>query len=411
MKGLCFVLLIFLLSGLLLNASCITINQPPAQTPTPTPTQAPTSTAIPAPSATLPPIQTFVAPESVPPINPLQFAAAQQRIDQAFIKLFGEIYYANHPNLVSYYYPQDIAALTRVINDLKTLIKWEYKADYFDCSNMSSLTQYALTAAGFETLIVVGYDIAHGERAGHAWVVIILRSSQSGVELVPVETTTTGGPSIPAKGSRVAYRLGNEVHYQTYDDYISQGYAMQNIYQAEQYCPGDFNWWNSCQIDVSWFKHGSVTPTTTPTPTPTLVPIPSTTTTYTPTPTPTLTFTNFQKILINQNITLKAGNYYEVPFTVNIATMLNVQVVGSFKALGGSGNDIDAYIMTDSQLQSWLKGQKAVGIYVSGRVSSADLTVPILTSGTYHLVFSNDFSILSAKVVSANIILKWQERR
>ena len=275
----CFLLAVLLLVGTLVATSCITINPPPAQAPAPTPMPTPTETA-----PKLPSIQTFVAPESVPPMNPLEFATARQRIDETFVRLFGETYYANHPNLVNYYEPHDIVKLRQALEDLKKLTTWQYKADYFDCSEMSALTQYALQAAGFETLIVVGYDVARGERAGHAWVVVILRT-QSGVELVPVEATSEGGPAIPRKGERWPYKLGNQVRYQTYDDYVSQGYAMQNIYQAEQYCPGDFDWWNSCQIDTSWFKRGS-TPAPIPTPTPTPAPTPTPTPTPTPSPTP-----------------------------------------------------------------------------------------------------------------------------
>jgi len=423
MKRFRFVLVILILSSIMLGASCVTINPSPAQAPAPSPTATPTPSPSPTPSSTptptgtlpkLPSIQTFVAPENVPPVNPLEFVTARQQIDQTFVKLFGETYYANHPNLVNYYEPHDIGKLTQAVQDLKNLTKWEYKANYFDCSNMSGLTQYALHAAGFETLIVVGYDIAAGERHGHAWVVVILQS-QSGVKLIPVETTATGGPTIVGNGERSPFKLGNEVHYQTHDDYISQGYAMQDIYQAEEYSPGDFNWWNSCPIDRSWFARGTVsttptpTPTPVPTPTPTPTPVPTPTPTPTPAPTPTPTLVTRSATLFDKSITIPAGNFYSGYFDIDPSHMLNPKVAGSFQASGGANNDIDAYIMSQAQYTNWLAGQRATGVYVSGRVTSATFKVAIIASGRYYLVFSNDFSIVSNKVVSAKVILTWQE--
>ena len=115
--------------------------------------------------------------------------------------------------------------------------------------------------------------------------------------------------------------------------------------------------------------------------------------------------------LVNATITVGPGKHYDIPFSVNVNTMRNVRVVGSFRASGGSGNDIKAIIMDDMAYINWVNGHQVSILYLSGKITTANIDVAITTSGKYHVVFSNDFSILSSKHVSTRVELEWSELR
>ena len=126
---------------------------------------------------------------------------------------------------------------------------------------------------------------------------------------------------------------------------------------------------------------------------------------------PTPVFVPQSRNLVNATITVGAGSHYDIPFSVDANVMRNVRLVGSFRASGGSGNDIIAIIMDDMTYTNWVNGHKVRVFYSSGKITTANIDVSITTSGKYHLVFSNDFSILSSKDVSTRVELEWSELR
>lgn len=113
--------------------------------------------------------------------------------------------------------------------------------------------------------------------------------------------------------------------------------------------------------------------------------------------------------LVNGAITVTAGNYYDASFSVDTSTMHDVTVLGSFTASGGSGNDVEVFIMDDTNFTNWKNGHSYAAIYTSGRVTTDSINVAITASGNYHLVYSNTFSWISTKTVSTNVDLKWSE--
>ena len=112
--------------------------------------------------------------------------------------------------------------------------------------------------------------------------------------------------------------------------------------------------------------------------------------------------------LVNGVITVNAGSYYNVPFTVN-SSMSGAKVSGSFTASGGSGNDIIVLILDDIAYTNWVNGHQVTVLYSSGQLTTDTLNVSITTSGTYHLVYSNRFSVISTKNVNTTVDLKWSE--
>lgn len=112
--------------------------------------------------------------------------------------------------------------------------------------------------------------------------------------------------------------------------------------------------------------------------------------------------------LVNGVITVNAGSYYNVPFTVN-SSMSGPTVSGSFTASGGSGNDIIVLILDDIAYTNWVNGHQVTALYSSGQLTTDTFNVSMTTSGTYHLVYSNRFSVISTKNVSTTVDLKWSE--
>jgi hypothetical protein len=114
--------------------------------------------------------------------------------------------------------------------------------------------------------------------------------------------------------------------------------------------------------------------------------------------------------LVNGMITVPAGTYYAQPFSVT-SRMQSVKVSGSFHASGGSGNDIETYILDDMAYTNWASGHQVNTFYNSGCVTVANIDAPLATPGTYYLVFNNRFSTFASKQVSTTVNLEWYELR
>jgi hypothetical protein len=132
---------------------------------------------------------------------------------------------------------------------------------------------------------------------------------------------------------------------------------------------------------------------------------PTTSKVYTPTPVLVPQVQN----LVNGMITVKAGAYYYQAFSINLATMRNVTVNGSFMASGGSGSDIIVYILDELSFTNWSTGHQVNTIYNSGQLTVANINTSISVSGKYYLVFDNTFSTFSSKDVTTKVDLNWSE--
>lgn len=81
---------------------------------------------------------------------------------------------------------------------------------------------------------------------------------------------------------------------------------------------------------------------------------------------------------------------------------------GHFSAIGGAGNDIEAWLMSDDEFVNWQNRHSVTPIYNSGRVTQATINVSLPQPGTYYLVFNNRFSFVSPKAVQDNISLTYK---
>ena len=252
-----FLIVLFSLSVLI--TSCITINEVPKSTSTSTSTLTSTSTTVSSNNKDgLSPLQSFVAsPDYNPAVNITQIVQVQSQIDQLFEQRYNIPYYDGLSELSNKYDPHDENALQSALSDLKNLTQWNYVANKFDCSNMSALTQFYLANAGFKTILVVGTDAQLDE--GHCWVVVLL--SDPTPEAVPVECTTQGGPAIPSKVNPNDFISHGVTDTQSYNDYLTGGWAVQDIYQAAAWAEqnwgetlgsdNEFNWWDTTQVNWS----------------------------------------------------------------------------------------------------------------------------------------------------------------
>jgi hypothetical protein len=99
--------------------------------------------------------------------------------------------------------------------------------------------------------------------------------------------------------------------------------------------------------------------------------------------------------------TVAAGQMYYVPFSVNGPA----RVVGRFQASGGGGNDIQAVVMDADNFENWKNGHPARAFYQSEKTTVGNINVPVNQAGSYYLAFNNRFSLISAKTITANVLL------
>jgi len=81
---------------------------------------------------------------------------------------------------------------------------------------------------------------------------------------------------------------------------------------------------------------------------------------------------------------------------------------GHFTATGGAHNDIEVWLMNDDGFVNWQNRHPMTPIYNSGRVTQGTLNISFSQSGTYYLVFNNQFSMISPKAVQDNLTLTYK---
>jgi hypothetical protein len=113
-----------------------------------------------------------------------------------------------------------------------------------------------------------------------------------------------------------------------------------------------------------------------------------------------------QKIASGQ-ILVRANGYVQYRFQIT-PEMRNAQVSGQFNASGGTGNDIEAVIATESEYTNWVNGHQAKVFYSTQGKKTTDTFDVRLAPGTYYLALSNRFSALTSKDVFLEVDLKYQ---
>jgi hypothetical protein len=110
--------------------------------------------------------------------------------------------------------------------------------------------------------------------------------------------------------------------------------------------------------------------------------------------------------IVNGLITVQAGGYNYYPFTL-AAGSTGISVSGSFTASGGSGNDIEVFVMDESNFINWRNGHQASSYFSSGQLTTGTISASLPSTGAYDLVYSNTFSTFSSKNVQTTVNLDY----
>jgi predicted nucleic acid-binding Zn ribbon protein len=100
-----------------------------------------------------------------------------------------------------------------------------------------------------------------------------------------------------------------------------------------------------------------------------------------------------------------AGQYQSWTLTIS-QEMANAQLVGSFHASGGSGNDIQAVVADPAEFENWINGHQARAYYSTEKTTDGQINLR-LPPGTYIVAFSNRFSAFTNKEVTADLELRY----
>lgn len=131
-----------------------------------------------------------------------------------------------------------------------------------------------------------------------------------------------------------------------------------------------------------------------------------------PVPTPEMISTSEPPRMMSRTITrgsftVGAGQYKYFTFSVD-GDGRKVYLKGRFEATGGGRNDVEVYVLNQDGFTNFVNRNRSPTFYNSGRATVGDVyaELPTRPAQTYYLVFSNSFSILSPKAVTANIALE-----
>lgn len=109
-------------------------------------------------------------------------------------------------------------------------------------------------------------------------------------------------------------------------------------------------------------------------------------------------------------VTVAAANSIYFPLPVP-ATATVVKLQGHFTATGGTGNDIEVYLLNQDQFVNWQNGHATPTYYNSGRVTVGDIDATLPNdAGTYYLIFNNKFSLITPKAVQETMTLTYFSR-
>jgi hypothetical protein len=111
--------------------------------------------------------------------------------------------------------------------------------------------------------------------------------------------------------------------------------------------------------------------------------------------------------ILNGSVAVQALSNVAYTVKVDRSVMSDPMIVGHVEATGGTGNDIQVMVGTESAYTNWKNGHTANAIYCTGQVTAADVRAPLPESGTYVVMLSNEFSAFSPKTVTGSLRLTW----
>jgi hypothetical protein len=119
----------------------------------------------------------------------------------------------------------------------------------------------------------------------------------------------------------------------------------------------------------------------------------------------TLQSAHAQILNCGQAFTVAAHASKECVFVVP-AKMEGAKIEGRFRATGGPHNSIEVWVLDDDAFVNWRNHHKVDALYNSQRVTQGTVDVPLPHPGKYHVVFNNDFSVITPKAIESQFVLK-----
>jgi hypothetical protein len=110
--------------------------------------------------------------------------------------------------------------------------------------------------------------------------------------------------------------------------------------------------------------------------------------------------------ITNGAAAIPAASYSWYTFVIPVGAS-TVAVNGHFSATGGTGNDIECYILDEDGLANFKNGHPATTYFNSGRVTQAKIGAVLATPGTYYLILDNRFSLFTPKAVQIDATLSY----
>ncbi len=107
---------------------------------------------------------------------------------------------------------------------------------------------------------------------------------------------------------------------------------------------------------------------------------------------------NKTQTIVDGVVTVEPGKYVNYQFSVPS----QATVSGNFTASGGSGNDIRVLILDETSYINWINGHNVSTYYDSGQMTTGSIAADV-PKGSYYLIYSNTFSIASAKNVKTKV--------
>lgn len=102
--------------------------------------------------------------------------------------------------------------------------------------------------------------------------------------------------------------------------------------------------------------------------------------------------------IVDSTYRIPAGTYYSVPLNLSC----NARIQGAFVSSAVLGDDIIVYVLNANQFSRFKEGLSASTYYNSGKVESATFDL-WLDRGTYYVVLSNTYSLISTKNVALKV--------
>ena len=135
---------------------------------------------------------------------------------------YGDMFYFYYVPLRDQQY--GVPNLERCLRDLGTWTEAAYKANIFDCSEMSALLEWYLENEGFHTAIILG-EMPDDSGGKHSWLLV----ETSAEKYMPVEAT------------QMSVVSWDSPYFDNYFDYGLM--EFETIQEAIEYAPTEFDWW------------------------------------------------------------------------------------------------------------------------------------------------------------------------